>query len=61
MWMDRLLTCQVKDSFPRETIKAFYKEIMFYFGFHLKCSGTMHISKLLITQSNSMKLFHLSP
>ena len=45
MWMGRLLNCQVEDSSPKETIMAFYKEIMFYFGLHLKCEGTMQISK----------------
>lgn len=43
--MDRLLNCQVEDSFPKETTMAFYKEIMFYFGMHLKCEGKMQLSK----------------
>lgn len=43
--MERPLNCQVEDSVPRETIKHFYKEIMFYFGLRLKCESTMQISK----------------
>ena len=57
--MGRLLNCQVEDSFPKETIMDFYKEIMFYFGLHLKCEGTTQISKYLITHSISTKSFHL--
>lgn len=45
MRMGRLLNCQVEDSFPKETITAFYKEIMFRFGLHLKCEGITQISK----------------
>lgn len=57
--MHRLLHCQVEDSFPEETIKPFYKEIIFYFGLHLKCEGTMQISQQFIIQPISAKSFHL--
>lgn len=59
MGMYRLLHCQAEDSFPKETIKPFYKEIIFYFGLHLKSEGTMQISQQLIIQSISAKPFHL--
>lgn len=57
MGMYRLL--HVEDSFPKETIKTFYKEIIFYFGLHSKCEGTMQISQQLIIRSISTKPFHL--
>lgn len=56
--MYRLLHCLVEDSFPKETIKPFYREI-FYFGLRLKREGTKQISKQLIIQSISTKPFHL--
>lgn len=37
--------CQGEDTFLKEIIKPFYKEIIFYFGLHLKCEGIIQISK----------------